>query len=310
MNRALIEINRKPCKILELKDKAPRASPVAQLTAHSRPESYELRDLVALHYKMIAETSEGREMLEQRDRALRSPINLSEAIIPGLCAGCEARHIGLCDALADEDLHFLASVARQSTVSRGQSFAVEGDSARYFFNINHGTAKLHKDLPDGRRQITGFVGAGDFVGLAADDRYTFSAEAIDEVRLCRFDRVEMRNVFSRFPALERRLLDVASHELIVAQEQMLLLGRKSAIERLASFIDSWSRRAMMCGAPRAGLRLPMTRTDLADYLGLTIETVSRVLTALRKQGVIDVTPDHNISVARPQALAEIARAGA
>ena len=67
---------------------------------------------------------------------------------------------------------------------------------------------------------------------------------------------------------------------------------------------------MMCGTARNGLRLPMTRTDLADYLGLTIETVSRALTALRKQGVIEVTPDHNISVVRPQALAEIARAGA
>ncbi|CAG4926520.1 unnamed protein product [Acidocella sp. C78] len=249
-------------------------------------------------------------MLEQRDRAHRSPINLSEAIIPGLCAGCGARHIGLCDALADEDLHFLASVARQTTVARGHSFAIEGDSARYFFNINAGTARLHKDLPDGRRQITGFVGPGDFVGLAADDRYTFSAEAIEDVRLCRFDRTELRGVFSRFPAIERRLLDVASHELIVAQEQMLLLGRKSAIERLASFIDGWSRRAILCGGGTDSLRLPMTRTDLADYLGLTIETVSRALSALRKQGVIEVTPDHNISVVRPHALHDIARAGA
>lgn len=250
-------------------------------------------------------------MLAQNDRVRRSSINLSDAIIPGLCAGCEARHIGLCDALADEDLHFLAGVARQNTVVRGQGFVIEGDRARYFFNINHGTAKLHKDLPDGRRQIIGFVGPGDFVGLAANDCYAFSAEAIEEVRLCRFDRIELRSVFGRFPAIERRLLEVASHELIVAQEQMLLLGRKSAIERLASFIDGWHRRmAPPCAGEAQSLRLPMTRTDLADYLGLTIETVSRALTALRKQGVIQVTPDHNISVVRAHALAEIAGASA
>lgn len=249
-------------------------------------------------------------MLEQADRMRRSPINLSDAIVPGLCAGCDARHIGLCDALADEDLHFLASVARQVSVPRGQSFVIEGDKSRYFFNINHGTAKLHKDLPDGRRQITGFVGPGDFVGLAADARYAFSAEAIEDVRLCRFDRTELREVFGRFPSIERRLLEVASHELIVAQEQMLLLGRKSAIERLASFIDGWYRRTVLCGRREDGLRLPMTRTDLADYLGLTIETVSRALSALRKQGVIEVTPDHNISVIRPHALVEIAHASA
>lgn len=247
-------------------------------------------------------------MQEQRDRVRRAPINLSAAIIPGLCAGCQARNIGLCDALADEDLHFLASVARELTVARGQSFVIEGDKARHFFNISRGTAKLYKDMADGRRQITGFVGAGDFVGLAADDRYAFSAEAIEEVRLCRFDRDELRDVFGRFPMLERRLLEVASHELVIAQEQMLLLGRKSAIERLASFIDGWAHRGVMCGNAPADLRLPMTRTDLADYLGLTIETVSRALATLRHRGVIVVTPDHNISVVRPQALAAIAQA--
>lgn len=247
-------------------------------------------------------------MLDHRDRARRAPVNLSDPVIPGFCAGCDARHIGLCDALADEDLHFLAGAARQGTVAKGQGFVVEGDPARHFFNINSGTAKLYKDLPDGRRQITGFVGAGDFVGLAADQRYTFSAEAIAEVTLCRFDRSELRGVFARFPALERRLLEVASHELIVAQEQMLLLGRKSAVERLATFIDAWSHRVDTCASSKSGLRLPMTRTDLADYLGLTIETVSRALTALRKQGVIEITPDHNISVIRPNALTDIARA--
>lgn len=235
-------------------------------------------------------------MSDHRNGLRRSSINLSDAIIPGLCAGCGARHIGLCDVLADEDLHFLASVAKPHTVPKGRMFVAEGDKARHFFNINRGTAKLFKDLPDGRRQITGFVGAGDFVGLAAAAHYTFTAEAIDEVRLCRFDRAELRSVFTTFPALERRLLDIASHELILAQEQMLLLGRKSAIERLASFLLDWSDRAEICPNGAQALALPMTRADLSDYLGLTFETVSRALSALKRQNIVDVGKDHGVRI--------------
>ena len=248
------------------------------------------------------------QMLDYRYRSQRAPINLSEVIIPGLCAGCGARHIGLCEALSDEDLNFLASVSKPLAVQKGQTFVVEGDAARSFFNINHGVAKLYKDMPDGRRQITGFVGAGDFVGLAADSCYAFSAEAIQEVRMCRFDRSELRNVFGRFPAIEQRLFDFASHELVVAQEQMLLLGRKTAVERLASFLDGWHHRIVHTEDSNSGHGLPMTRADLADYLGLTIETVSRALSSLRKLGIISVAADHGVSVLQSTRLAEIAQA--
>ncbi|OYV53628.1 MAG: Crp/Fnr family transcriptional regulator [Rhodospirillales bacterium 20-60-12] len=226
----------------------------------------------------------------------RTSINLMDAIMPGLCAGCEARHIGLCAALDDEDLHFLASVARSQSFSRSETFIVEGDDARYFYNINHGTCKLYKDLADGRRQITGFVGVGDFVGLAAHDHYVFTAEALEDVKLCRFDRRELRAVFSRFPALERQLLAIASHELVVAQDQMLLLGRKTAIERIASFLVAWSHREGCVASASGALDLPMSRADLADYLGLTIETVSRALTSLKRQNLIDIGAHHAISI--------------
>lgn len=248
-------------------------------------------------------------MSDHRNGLAGSSINLSVAIVPGLCGGCGARHIGLCDALADEDLQFLASVAKSTTVPKGRIFVAEGDEARHFFNINRGTAKLYKDLPDGRRQITGFVGAGDFVGLAAADHYAFTAEAIDEVRLCRFDRVELRSVFTTFPALERRLLDVASHELIIAQGQMLLLGRKSAIERIASFLLDWRSSAETCPNDVNALVLPMTRADLGDFLGLTIETVSRALSALKQRNIIAVGKDHGIRILDRGRLAKFATDG-
>jgi CRP/FNR family transcriptional regulator len=240
----------------------------------------------------------------------RRPINVLTENGLGLCTRCEARHVGLCDALHDDDLHFLAGVARQSMIEKNKVFVTEGDTARSFFNINRGTAKLYKDLPDGRRQITGFVGAGDFIGLAADTRYAFSAEALEGGQFCRFDRVELRAISGRFPEIERRLLVVASHELVVAQEQMLLLGRKTAIERVASFLDVWRHRAPPCQGSATPIDLPMSRSDLAEYLGLTVETVSRALASLRKQGVVTVAADHRISILDPARLSIIGQAAA
>jgi CRP/FNR family transcriptional regulator len=242
----------------------------------------------------------------------RGPINVAAEMSAGLCAKCEARHVGLCDALGDDDLHFLAGVARRASAARGQIFITEGDPAKQFFNINHGTAKLYKDLPDGRRQIIGFVSTGDFVGLAAENIYGFTAEALEPIQYCRFDRTELRAVFGRFPIIERRLLDVASHELVIAQEQMLLLGRKTAIERVATFLDGWRSRAAPCAPPNtaqdAALDLPMSRSELADYLGITIETVSRALATLRKQGIVTIGSDHRIAILKPARLAAISQA--
>ena len=108
------------------------------------------------------------------------------------------------------------------------------------------------------------------------------------MRYCRFQRAALRALLDDFPLMEKRLLEVASNELVAAQEQMLLLGRKTARERLASFLLAQSRQGMPCGHSRQRFRLPMTRIDIADYIGLTIETVSRTFTRLRAEGLIDI----------------------
>jgi CRP/FNR family transcriptional regulator len=161
-------------------------------------------------------------------------------------------------------------------------------------------------LPDGRRQITGFVGAGHFLGLAVSDTYAFGAEAIERVRFCRFQRSKLRGLLDDFPLMEKRLLEVAANELVAAQEQMLLLGRKTARERLASFLLLQSRQGVPCGHPRRRFNLPMTRNDIADYLGLTIETVSRTLTKLRSEGLIDIASQAVIIVRNPGGLEGLA----
>ena len=161
-------------------------------------------------------------------------------------------------------------------------------------------------MPDGRRQITGFVGVGHFLGLAVSDTYAFSAEAIDPVRYCRFSRPKLRTLLDDFPAMEKRLLQLASNELVAAQEQMLLLGRKTARERVASFLLAQARLGLVCQMPRARFALPMTRGDIADYVGMTIETISRTLTKLRSDGLIDIPNANDIVILNRPAMERIA----
>jgi len=238
-------------------------------------------------------------------------INVAHGNAAAHCADCEARHIGMCDALTDDEISFLARTAQRTTVAAGKVFIEEQEPAAYFYNISAGNVRVFKSLPDGRRHITGFMGVGQFLGLDVAGSYAFSAEAMGEVQLCRFHRKALHEVFGEFPALERRLLNIATHELTVAHDQMLLLGRKTAQERVASFLMTWAERNEHCpagGVPKPGqkLPLPMTRIDLADYLGLTIETVSRSLSAMKRDGLIALDHAHEVLLLKPQRLADIA----
>jgi CRP/FNR family transcriptional regulator, anaerobic regulatory protein len=227
------------------------------------------------------------------------------------CAHCEARHYSVCNAIEPADLERLASIAVQQQFETGRSFIEEGDPAAHFFNVTSGTAKLFKLLPDGRRQITGFASTGHFLGLAVSSSYSFGAEALEPMRLCRFSRTKLRTLLDDFPAMETRLLDVASNELVAAQEQMLLLGRKTARERLASFLIARIGLGIP-GAPPCAHQgatrvvLPMSRSDIADYLGLTIETVSRTLTRLRLDGLVALDSPSEVVVVDYLALERVA----
>jgi CRP/FNR family transcriptional regulator len=226
--------------------------------------------------------------------------------LPDLCACCDSRPTSVCNAIEDRDMARLAAITSSIDAPVGRIFIQEGESADNFFNITLGTARLFKLLPDGRRQITGFVGPGHFLGLAVSDTYAFSAEAMEPVRFCRFSRTRLRVLLDDFPALEKRLLEVAATELVAAQEQMLLLGRKTAVERLASFLLTQSVMGVPCGQPRAHLTLKMTRGDIADYLGLTIETISRTLTRLRNDRLIDIPSTTDVIIRNHAALANLA----
>jgi CRP/FNR family transcriptional regulator len=222
------------------------------------------------------------------------------------CASCEARPHSVCSAIDDHDLDRLASVAVTQHYDPGQSFIEEGEPAEFFYNVTGGTARLYKLLPDGRRQITGFAHAGDFLGLAVSKTYGFTAEAIDRMHVCRFSRSKMYTLLSDFPEMEKRLLATAGNELVAAQEQMLLLGRKTARERLASLLVRLTLDSPACVAPRAKIHLAMTRNDIADYLGLTIETVSRTFTRFKTEKLIALPSVADVLILDRHRLVKIA----
>lgn len=222
------------------------------------------------------------------------------------CEACTVRHLSICDALDTRELDRLNAIVTQNRLAPHQMIFNEGDPATHLFNVIEGAVKIYKLLADGRRQITGFLFPGDFLGIAMHDRYTYSAEAITAVRLCRFPRGKFETLLQEFPKLENRLLQTASNELAAAQDQMVLLGRKSATERLASFLATLAARARQRRQPDRVLALPMSRADIGDYLGLTIETVSRTFTRLRKSGTIALPDKNRVEIVRLDELEALA----
>jgi CRP/FNR family transcriptional regulator len=205
------------------------------------------------------------------------------------CEVCAARGMSICGAMREQDLGRLSGARTSQHIEAGETFLSEGDAATHFLTIIDGAVKVYKLMPDGRRQITGFLFAGDLLGLAVNDTYTYSAEALTAVAVCRFPRRQFERLLDDFPKVEKRLLAMASNELAAAQEQMMLLGRKTAHERIASFLLMLARRQERFGRSGTELELSMTRTDIADYLGLTTETASRVFTSLKKRGWIELS---------------------
>ncbi len=212
------------------------------------------------------------------------------------CGDCPVRGLSVCGALADDELHALAAIMQSRDLAPNQPVFDEAEQSDYLFNITSGVVKLFKLLPDGRRQITGFLGASDFLGLAVGDSYAYSAETVTRTTVCRFQRRHMDDLLERFPHLQRRLFSMASTELAAAQDQILLLGRKTAQEKLCSFLLLLSKRAARRGHPETPVYMPMSRSDIADYLGLTTETVSRNLTKLKTRGIIRLLPNSMVDL--------------
>lgn len=226
------------------------------------------------------------------------------------CASCEVRDIAVCESLNNADLARLEAIRVVLNFRHGETLIREGDLADHLFNLRAGAIKIYKLLADGRCQITGFLFAGDFIGLAHDANYVFTAEALSDVEVCRFPRAKFEEIVRSCAGLERRLLAVASNELIAAQDQMLLLGRKSAKEKIVTFLLQLSSRQANRGESSNPVSLPMTRSEIADYLGLTTETVSRIMTQLKTSSVIRILDQSRVELLQPANLGQIAEGAA
>lgn len=223
------------------------------------------------------------------------------------CTGCGARAFSVCGELDAQDLARLNALAERISLRPGEVLARQGDPADHLFNISSGSVRVFNLMPDGRRQITGFLFAGDFLGLPVQGEYAFSAEAIEPVTVCRFRAREYQALMRQTPDLEAALFQRTTHELAAARAQLMLLGRKTALERLASFLLDLPTHDPARPTAEGHVRLPMTRTEIADYLGLTIETVSRAMTRLKTTGVIRLLSLTEARIEQPERLRAIAQ---
>lgn len=234
-------------------------------------------------------------MLYRRSGSSTRPIaNAVDSILP--CGRCGARASGVCSAVAGPALPRLAALATIANATRGQTFIHEGEPAEHFCILIQGSAKLYKLLPDGRRQIIGFGYAGSFLGVSAQENYTFTADAIEPIRMCRLSRRGLLRLLGDADAMRQRLLEVAVNKLALAREHLVLLGRKTPIERVASFLLFQAKRPQPRGVLPPRIHLPMSRLDIADYLGVTVETVCRSLAKLAKFGAIAIPNVHEVVI--------------
>ena len=230
------------------------------------------------------------------------PASVIRNLVPLQCDHCAVRTRAICGALDSENLARINQIARQKDYRAGETIFFEGDEVNYLGNVVSGVVKLGKLLPDGRQQIVGLQFASDFLGRAFKDKATCHAEAATDVELCIFPRKPFESLLNDIHDLEDRLFANTLDELDAARDWLLLLGRQSAREKVARFLLMIARRIPNIGCGASGdadvirFDLPLSRADMADFLGLTIETVSRQITRLKTDGLIEVEQNRTIIV--------------
>ncbi|MCW2398434.1 MULTISPECIES: Crp/Fnr family transcriptional regulator [unclassified Sphingobium] len=215
------------------------------------------------------------------------------------CQQCVVRNRAICSSLDASELEVLNKIGRRVPVHRGQTLMWEGDDSLLVANVIDGVLKLSTSTADGREQIVGVVYPSDFIGRPFGSTTQHSVTALCDAQVCLFTRSSFDDFARTHPELEHKLLQRTLTELDRARHWMLLLGRKSAGERVATFLLEMAQRLADASCSGSDLverfELPLTRQQMADLLGLTIETVSRQLTRLRQAGIIDL-PDRRTVV--------------
>lgn len=181
-------------------------------------------------------------------------------------------------------------------VPRRASIFLEGDDAEFVYEVLAGVVCCYYLLADGRRQVLSFAFPGDLLGLVQGEAHRYSAEALARTRVHSISRSALLKSAAERPELGQKLLRFATSRLAMMQDHSVMLGRMSALEKVASFLLSLADKTGLRDASTVVLDLPMTRVDIADYLGLTLETVSRTLSKLKVAGAIDLSQPHKVVV--------------
>tara|TARA_Y100000385_G_scaffold216160_1_gene225070 strand:- start:488 stop:1219 length:732 start_codon:yes stop_codon:yes gene_type:complete len=219
------------------------------------------------------------------------------------CSECPIRHRAVCARCDDDELSKLEAIKTYRSFKAGDTIIWRGEPLQYVASIVFGVAALSKTLEDGRTQMVGLMLPSDFIGRPGRTQIDFDVTATTDVMICCFERKPFEVLIEETPHVAQRLVELALDELDVARDWMLLLGRKTAREKIATFIEMMVRRVTISEtAPLKKIPLPMTRDQIADYLGLTLETVSRQMTRLKKEGIIKFEDRRSLEVINLSAL--------
>lgn len=228
------------------------------------------------------------------------------------CENCPVRHHAVCSALGEADHHKLSDIMVHRHLTRGSLIIHQDEDSSLVAIILSGTIMLTSLLPDGRRQIVGLLSEGDTVGNVFSSLNDENAECITDVHLCCFSRKSFNAVLKSHPELEHRLFQKGLEDLRDARQWMIALGRKTALERVAAFLIWLQKKNQSSCLRQVGqndfttITLPLSRLEIGDFLGLTIETVSRTLTKLKSSGVIHLLGSREIEICDPDELRRLA----
>lgn len=219
------------------------------------------------------------------------------------CHECPIRHSAVCASCDEDELALLEKIKTYRQYEAGDIILWRGDTLDYVASVVSGVATLGKTLSDGRTQMLGLLLPSDFMGRLGRQHIEFDVTAATDIVLCCFERKKFEQLVLTSPQLSRRLLQMALDELDSAREWMILLGRKTAREKIATFLHMLLKRRQITPADvEVKLPLPINREQIADYLGLTLETVSRQMTRLKSDGLIDIIDRKTLLVPSPELL--------
>ncbi|MGL6208229.1 MAG: transcriptional regulator FnrL [Paracoccaceae bacterium] len=206
------------------------------------------------------------------------------------CGDCPIRHRAVCARCDDGELASLEKIKYYRSFEAGQTVVWSGDRMDFVASVVTGLATLTQTMEDGRRQMVGLLLPSDFVGRPGRPQAAYDVTALTDVVMCCFRKKPFEALMEATPHIANRLLEMTLDELDAAREWMLLLGRKTAREKIASLLAIFARRntslKLRSAKGPVDFELPLTREQMADYLGLTLETVSRQISILRKEGLI------------------------